>query len=139
MAGYLLGTPAWHATANQPSGPLSFLPSGDGTDALRLLAVMALAIPVAGTVILALERRLELFLYSIVVLAPGLLWANWMSVPRYCLMALPAYLAIAARLPRRWIAVVLGLSAAGQVFFAVLAVQRYVRGAARAVGGRRLP
>lgn len=109
--GYLRGSPAWYAGSGLPTGVISFVAPLVVPEeaALRLAAAAALALPLAGTLVLLRERRWEMATYCVAALVPTLLFATWSSMPRHALIALPAWIALAPERPRR---VRLGLTVA---------------------------
>lgn len=121
-AGYLLGSPGWYAATGQLAGPGSFLAiEGFASLFAGALALGALAVPIAGFLLLLRARRFDLAACVAAMLLPTLLLASWTSMPRHALAALPAFLAAGAWLdgrPRATLAVV-GLGVVGMIVIEV--------------------
>lgn len=112
--GFLRGSPSW----GQVTGVHGYV-----VDLLhptpRTLAWLGFGALVVAGASLALLRDLELGVYALACLALCLLPGGLAhSVPRYAVVAFPAFGALAERLGRRWTLVLLALFMLGQVVFA---------------------
>ncbi len=96
-AGFLLGSPSWGRSA----GLVQILDLLRHHDPRRIAALGFTGLVFAGSVLL-LRRDPELAVYSVVAVGLGLLPGGIISsMPRYALVAFPAFAGLAARLGRR--------------------------------------
>ncbi len=112
--GFLRATPSWGQVTGVHGYLVALLHPTP-----RTLAWLGFGALVAVGAWLALLGDLELGVYALACLALPLLpggIAN--SVPRYAVVAFPAFAALAERLGRRWTLVLLGVFMLGQVVFA---------------------
>ena len=121
--GFLLGSPAWATAAK--GGLITIATSNLGAfDMRKWIPVAAFLLPLVGVRPLLERRRLDLLLFMAAVVLPAAWNGTWFSLPRYVLVAVPIFFGIAALLPRRTTAILVGaLSAAGLVLFTVLVLR----------------
>jgi hypothetical protein len=123
--GYLQGSPAWYTTHATPlaTGIPSIL---GGLQPWSSIVVAYLLVLLAGTVKLIRDGDLGLGFYAAACLGSTIL-VTWTTMPRLASIAFPAFGALGELLPNRGSRIaLLGLFAAGQVAFAVLALERHI-------------
>jgi hypothetical protein len=123
--GYMLGSPAWLAASGQTGGPLSFFADGAGGPGLLPIGISAafVALICTGTFLLARAHRYELALYAAAAVLPSLALANWQSMPRHLLIAVPAAAALMAALSPRWRRLLLLASFGAELSYAIFVLK----------------
>jgi hypothetical protein len=111
LTGYMLGTPSWGTPSSSPRGLASLvnlLAMADLRTAVVLPAlIMALGFIGYGMWHFLRRRDYELTLFVLTLALPSLFLADVSSMPRYMLVAFPVFGALAARLDRRWLWLIL--------------------------------
>jgi hypothetical protein len=106
--GYMQGTPSWWRIMGAPTGLFSWQPlaqdaiaRSDWDDLGSPIAVICLlAILVGAGLFMLLQReRRDLGIYCLTLIAPTLLLAHWEHWPRHSVLAFPAFMLLAERLP----------------------------------------
>jgi hypothetical protein len=111
--GFLRGSPSW----GRSSGVVQILDQVRHLDLRRLAALGFTGLVLVGS-LLVLRRDRELGVYALVAVALGLLPGGLIaSMPRYSLVAFPAFAGLAKRLGRRGTLVLVVLFALAQWFF----------------------
>ena len=119
--GFMLGSPSWLTTSGQVGGPISFFHDYAGVGSLVPIGISAgfVLLISLGTIRLALERRWELAIYAGAAILPSLALANWQSMPRHLLIAVPAAGALMAPISIRTRRLLLFLSIGAELVYAI--------------------